>query len=287
MPFAIATGQGSPIGIAVDDTHVYWTNSSSGEVRKRLKDGTGAITTLGPNSDGAWGIAIDATTVYFAKFASAGGGVAKVNKDNTGYLSLASDASVWGVALADGHVYYTIDAGAVKRVPIAGGSSETLVAAGNAYAIAADADAVYWGDSVAGEVIRYDIATSTPSPIAFGLNNVAGIIVDDTRLFYAQYEASGDVGGMNKNGADPFVLATSQQNVATFPGMDADSVYWSSVSAGKVVRAPKDGPEGAQTDIATGQDRPYGVTADAQFVYWASRGDANIANSGSIQRIAR
>ncbi len=61
--FKIAGSESYPANIAVDDTYVYWT-TSAGEVRRKSKDGKGAVTVMACGLRNAYGLALDGTNAY-------------------------------------------------------------------------------------------------------------------------------------------------------------------------------------------------------------------------------
>jgi hypothetical protein len=81
-PTTLAAGQAWPYFIAVDATHVYWTNFDDGTVMKvSLAGGTPATLATGPGQSYAVGIAVDATSVYWTQTSSCcGGAVMKAPK---------------------------------------------------------------------------------------------------------------------------------------------------------------------------------------------------------------
>jgi hypothetical protein len=73
----LATLQGSPQGIAIDGSDVYWANQSAGTINK-VPIGGGTVTVLAQCQQQPEDVAVDATSVYWTN--SGGGSVVKVAK---------------------------------------------------------------------------------------------------------------------------------------------------------------------------------------------------------------
>ncbi|MBK9263985.1 MAG: hypothetical protein IPM54_29810 [Polyangiaceae bacterium] len=66
----IAPATSAVRALAVDDTYVYWTEESMGEIRKARKDGSEPFVTIYKGPPGPWGIAVDAQFVYWSNYQS-------------------------------------------------------------------------------------------------------------------------------------------------------------------------------------------------------------------------
>ncbi len=143
---------GRPVGLAVDATHVYWTDSDPGVVAKTPIAG-GPITNLVTGGDKTTGLAVDATHVYWSEWGS--GRIGKVPKEGGPIVELATDQKgARTIAIGDARVYWTHPpSGSVRSVSKTGGPVLTHVTGQkHPYSVAVDATAIYWanvdGDTV-------------------------------------------------------------------------------------------------------------------------------------------
>jgi hypothetical protein len=141
---ALTGDQFSPLRLAVDSTHVYWTNGGTegGELRKVPKAG-GDVVTLATGASSNGFIALDETNVYFTTAVGselmvvpkAGGPATVLALPDVNARELAADAS---------HVYASGNDGIYK---VASDGSDVELLAGTTPAhndLAIDAEHVYW-----------------------------------------------------------------------------------------------------------------------------------------------
>jgi hypothetical protein len=287
---AIAQVRGRPAAIAVDATHVYWTNITTGSVM-RAPIGGGAVQTIHAGADGT--------------------------------------SSGFGIAVVGGYVYFTLDAeDHVVRCPVAGcaGPPEIVVAGGVAPSFVDVLDGgqlVFTEGLVGGRIGRCTLpcdggasyidsgefplrATVAGDAIVWStLFNGGRIFVHadgGTSLLLANTQAydvrvagqevfaaslSGgpravflDGGGARSVG--PTGLAAYQGEYLALDGLD---VVFANENADAVMRCARTGCDDSGTTLGKSTPfEPKGVAVNATQVFWA---ESDFNDGGTIKRIAK
>jgi hypothetical protein len=220
-PTTLASGQYSPLSIAVDATSVYFVSQGSnlrnGSVMK-VPIGGGAPTTLASGQFLVGALAVDATSVYWTNGGATG---------------------------SDGHL---------MKVPIAGGAATTLatgwsaVTPGRAWGtiatpIAVDATSVYWmaggANPGGGSLMKVAKDGGTTITLAsFWDNPGRAIVLDATNVYFSLGRDFLKVpigGGLTI----PFAVGVSSDHDIGGFALDATNVYWTDLYMGKVMSTPK------------------------------------------------
>lgn len=241
----LAAQQISPWFVAIDQTHVYWTNSCSvpgcGVFASLKAGGTPMQISTMPF---AAGIAADDASVFWIQTNVPSGLILRMPKPAGPVQQLAAGLDhPWAIALDDGFVYWTDeDAGDIGRVPKGGGSKETVASTSvGAWALAVDSARVYWSVYAPGTgfVASAPKSGGTQTMLAMDLDEPAGVAVDGESLYVAVQGSSapGTILKIPKAGGPTVVVASNQvrpSNVA----LDDACVYWANED-GTVMRAPK------------------------------------------------
>jgi hypothetical protein len=261
-------GQAWPTSIALDATHVYWTN----------------LGTHGPlgeyNFDG---------TVMAMPLA---GGEPTV---------LAEDQRLPGqLVLAGGYLYWinrphgeTARDGAAMRVPLSGGPPEVVAQdLLNTSGLAVDETYAYFFTSQlalsAWSLVRVNKdGSGVPDRLLSNLiSRASTMVMADGQLYW---KSNGLVNAMASDGSGEVRdLAESREAVSASPSdlvLDGDRLFWifdsgTSTGVGSVLRA------GGATDLIVEMDTTfmaYGLAVDSQHAYWAHQSDV----TGSRWLIAR
>lgn len=258
----VASSQSWPWAVAVDDANVYWTEYNTGgagspsaaspqafgSVWKAPLDG-GAPVQLARKVMGPWGLALDATSVYFTSFFSSStvpAGVSKVAIDGGSPTSLGSVAGdhALAVAVQGTTAYFTNLEGDVASVDVNGGPTTVIATA------SATAEAL--GLAVAGQ----NLVFTDPSTAKEAVYSVA-----------------------ESAGAPLVVLSTATKRPYGI-AVGAGKVYWTGANAnckacGQLFAVPV-GDAGAATQLLSGLSDPRGVAVDSSGAYFATTDDGTI-----------
>jgi len=185
-----------PSWIAVDSSSYYWTNrmNTIGSIAKCPVAGCGAggPTEVVAPADRPNGIVVDGTNVYWAE--TNGGTVKKAAPDGSNVVTLVPASAGWKpfqLTLNGGYVYFSEAAeGRVARVPIAGGTAETMAISSSPGKVVVTDSWVYWADStVGGGIFRVPNAAPpanghTPELVAGGQDTSSSVAVDDENIYW-------------------------------------------------------------------------------------------------------
>jgi cysteine-rich repeat protein len=282
-PIVLATGQASPLRVAVNASGVFWTNTGDGSVMKAGLDGSG-ITPLATGQNRPYGIAVDADYVYYV-FAAAMPDYGTVRK-----VSIAGGTPVdllkgvyepREIAIDANNVYAAgYERGLIQASLTPGGAAVFLFSGYGPWAVAVSSQSgqIYWTNVDLMGVQRASVG-GTASTLTMGQSaNESGgrrsIAISGSTLYFTTKDS---VQSISVFGGSLTPIATGQATPHAVAA-DATGVYWTNeATAGTVMRGS---PAGVQT-LATGQDKPLGIALDAKAVYWVNSG------SGQVMKVAK
>ncbi|HEY0706686.1 MAG TPA: DUF5050 domain-containing protein [Polyangia bacterium] len=286
-PIVLATSQADPWAMAVDATHVYWTNlaninTSAGSVMRAPKDGSQGPSAIGRNQAPAT-VALDDTHIYWTTRINSDGRVLRRLKSGTTTETVITDQDdPIGIALDADFVYWTdADRGGVyKRLKNDNKAPITELATGQMrpWMIVLSNDSVYWTNRDGRAVMRVSKGGGTPQMLAASLNDVFGIAIDDTAVFFrdADQNGQGRVMKLTLNGMQLQQLASTTGEGARFLALDETNVYWTNGRNrdGAIMTALKDGT--GTMALVTSLPSPRGIAVDSTDVFWSNYGGATI-----------
>jgi hypothetical protein len=239
----LASGQELPGGLAMNATHLFWSNASTG-----------------PNG-----------TIM---------SVPKTGAPDAGAPTLLASEQIipLAVAVLGSRVYWTNavnNVGVVSAVDAQGGVVE-VIADNQDFptGIAADTTGVYWVNHDGGQLMALDFLT-VPAQIrvlASDLVQPAGLTLDTTNVYWS--ELAGNIRKKSKLDGSTSVLLADQQGLPLSVAVDGIHVYWTDNAKGVIARTSTAG--GTVETVASGQNGPMYVAVDNLSVYWTNGGDGTI-----------
>ena len=170
LALELAINQGSPSHLAVDGTHVYWSNSAAGTIN-RVQKGGGVVEERAVGQATPTSLVIDDTHVYWIN--STAGQIMRTDKNDlgevTGLQQLAGgQLNPTDIALTDEAVFWSAtDDNEIRTVGKDGGAFSTVVPAEVGVADLTVHDGhVYWSNSISGDIQRLAIGSTTPELVA-------------------------------------------------------------------------------------------------------------------------
>lgn len=239
-------------GLALDASHVYFTDQSQGTVSRILKDG-GDGGVLVEGQDAPYDIAVDDTHVYWTNFA---------------------------------------DDGAVMRAPKDGGRPELVASATRPRPVVVNDTHVYWASFEVddGDLFRIDLGLVSPEEhLASIASGIAGLALGDTHVYFTAHAEIGGstfISGPNEEPIGgvfqvPFVGMPDPFNPTLLAGDQAQPWGLSLAPSGALVWANGDGlpgndanslmtlPAGGSPQVLDGSaSAPWGVATDTTWAYY-------------------
>ncbi len=296
-PIVVAAKQFNAWSVAVDTTHVYWTNAGGNAGLQRLEHSkSGQTPELLHSASGQGDLVLDQTHVYWANDDT--GGVYRLPKQSPGAAQqIATAASPVGVAVDATHVYWADSGtsgasnGMVGRA-LKDGSSPEVLASGleSPFIIRLDVTHAYWTSLKGGAVNRLPKPGGSVSQLAPGKGtepiNGWGLVVTGGNVIWRDGEFIRQVAATGGNATD---LSTAQP-VARFLSREGTNLYWgrgtktdTQIMTGSIPDLPATAPTPITAAPIPGQ---HGIASDQQYVYFTAWGSATVANGG-VYKLAR
>lgn len=285
QPILLAKQDGQPWEIALDATHVYWSNTH-GEISKVPKAG-GATVVLTSDLSNPGALAVHANRVYSASYGSS----VKVIPKTGGALSNLTPKAAGGLAVAvdDGGVFWSQGISwpgdhYIARTDL-DGAPTTVIGSIDHEPTAASLDAthVYWSDfdltvPALGGIRRAPRGGGATETLVTG-DSLNGAALDGERVYYLYSGSSGAswadgaLHAVSKTGGAPVLLASPLDGAARV-AVDGTHVYWSEAYGQVIRRVKKTG--GPTETLATSDGNPQGIAVDEVAVYWVDPGNQSV-----------
>jgi hypothetical protein len=245
--------------------------------------GLPGLVTLAAGQTCPWGMAIDATSVYWTTCGDpTSGNVLKVPKAGGDIVTLAAGDRLSGIAVDGTSVYWvagTFDAssGAIMKVPVGGGTPTTLTSRPGAPAhLAVDASYVYWAEQMPGSIMKVPLTGGPPTQVAPALPAPWQIALDDADVYWM---GQGLMKAPKVGGAAIELTPRLPMLPTAGLAVNATNVYFTSGPPGGTSGVSTISSQGGTATViyadTSGDFAPPGpIAIDATRAYWADASNA-------------
>lgn len=221
-PRSPVTYAGCP-GIAVDASHVYWSQPDRGAIGRANLNGSGVEYDFLTGLESPCGVAVDGTSIYWAEVEGGMIGKADLDGSDANRSFISGVTKPCGVAVGGGYLYWSAEHD-LARVALSGGVPQLIHREVNSYfcGVAVDETHVYWG-GFEESIGRAKLDGSNPEPsFITGIERPCGIALEGSRIYWTVNDAAGSIQGADLEAGLPVETIIDQE--AGLPcGLAADS----------------------------------------------------------------
>lgn len=284
---ALVEGEDDPTEIGVDDDWVYWLDtpySQDGALKRAAKDGSnvtalaehlGQPSSLYVDGEGAWYLAARDDKITIELW----------NLETKTIETVVRDDAACSFNIDDKSVYFTTNAGAIKRYARKGRPVTLVTKQSSPCSIAVDDSGIYWanrgsGQPGEGSIVRAERDGKDVTVLAEAQFNPQTVRVDAGWVYWAT--GDGTIHRVNKGGSAVEPVRITQSSLIASIDLDASHLFWT--EGGSVLTKKK--TEQEPTLVADGMRLARGVAIDSRFVYFTDFG-TNAMRDGRVLKAPR
>lgn len=249
------SGLVAPMGIAVDDTYIYWatydTAAAGSTIGRARLDGTQVQPNFIVTSGETWGLAVNGTHIIWTQpFEN---WIMRARLDGTQQGVVVGVTGPFGLAVNAGHLYWTsTTANTIGRANLdgSGGDVYFIQGASSPYGVAVDATQVYWTNNSTNKIGTANLDGSSPNQsFVSGAASPFGIAAQTTTAPAPPPPPVCAPVSVNATSGQPISVALSCTGSALTYAIDAQPAHGalSGLGTGVVTYTPTAGYAGADT----------------------------------------